>query len=43
MKGWRSLISPLQDRPGIPQRCHSIGIDRQERCLMKEAKDINII
>jgi hypothetical protein len=25
------------------QRCHSIGIDRQERCLMKEAKDINII
>jgi hypothetical protein len=25
------------------QRCHSIGIDRQDRCLMKEAKDINII
>jgi hypothetical protein len=25
------------------QRCHSIGIDRQERCLMKEAKDMNII
>lgn len=25
------------------QRCHSIGIDRQERCIMKEAQDINII
>jgi hypothetical protein len=25
------------------QRCHSIGLERQERCLLKEAKDINII
>jgi hypothetical protein len=25
------------------QRCHSIGIDRQDRCILKEAKDINII
>ena len=25
------------------QRCHSIGLERQERCLLKDAKDINII
>ena len=25
------------------QRCHSIGLERQERCLLKEAKDVNII
>jgi hypothetical protein len=25
------------------QRCHSIGIDRQERCLLKDAQNINII
>jgi hypothetical protein len=25
------------------QRCHSIGIERQDRCLLKEAKEINII
>ena len=25
------------------QRCHSIGLDRQERCLLKESKDINLI
>ena len=25
------------------QRCHSIGLDRQDRCLLKEAQDINII
>jgi len=25
------------------QRCHSIGLDRQERCMLKEAEDINII
>jgi hypothetical protein len=25
------------------QRCHSIGLERQDRCLLKEAKDINII
>jgi hypothetical protein len=25
------------------QRCHSIGLERQDRCILKEAKDINII
>jgi len=25
------------------QRCHSIGIERQERCLLKDAKNINLI
>jgi hypothetical protein len=25
------------------QRCHSIGLERQERCILKEAKEINII
>ena len=25
------------------QRCHSIGIDRQERCLLKEAKEITLL
>ena len=25
------------------QRCHSIGIDRQSRCLFKEAQDISVI
>lgn len=25
------------------QRCHSIGLERQDRCLLKDAKDINLI
>ena len=25
------------------QRCHSIGIDRQERCILKEAKEITLL
>jgi hypothetical protein len=25
------------------QRCRSIGLDRQERCKLREAQDINII
>ena len=25
------------------QRCHSIGIDRQERFLLKEAKEITLL
>jgi hypothetical protein len=25
------------------QRCHAIGIDRQERCLLKEAKEITLL
>jgi hypothetical protein len=25
------------------QQCHSIGLDRQERCKLREAQDINIV
>jgi hypothetical protein len=25
------------------QRCHSIGLDRQERCLLKEAKELTLL
>lgn len=25
------------------QRCHSIGIERQARCLLKDAQEINLI
>lgn len=25
------------------QRCHSIGLDRQERCKLREAQEINTI
>ena len=39
----KSDFSAARSSRNTLQRCHSIGIDRQERCLMKEAKDINII
>jgi hypothetical protein len=25
------------------QRCHAIGLDRQERCLLKEAKELTLL